>query len=100
VPALRYCGLTVNDAVGRELVAWLELRDQSLLVRVDDAGARYPLSIDPFIQQAKLTSSDGATQDRFGSSVAIAGNTIVVGALADDVGANVDQGSAYVFGGN
>ena len=35
-------------------------------------------------EQAKLTASDGAADDYFGSSVAIAGDTIVVGAYADD----------------
>jgi hypothetical protein len=48
--------------------------------------------------QAKLTASDGAEGDRFGISVAINGDTAVVGAYLDDVGANsTDQGSAYVF---
>jgi hypothetical protein len=48
-------------------------------------------------EQQKLTASDGAASDSFGSSVAISGETIVVGAEGDDVGTNVLQGSAYVF---
>src|SRR6266498_896683 len=56
-----------------------------------------PLMVDPFIQQAKLTSSDGAVVDQFGFSVAVSGDTIVVGAVSDDIGANLNQGSAYVF---
>lgn len=52
---------------------------------------------DTWIQQAQLFADDGAAGDEFGWSVAIDGNTIVVGADADDVFANVDQGSAYVF---
>ncbi|MDO8749562.1 MAG: prepilin-type N-terminal cleavage/methylation domain-containing protein [Dehalococcoidia bacterium] len=48
-------------------------------------------------QQAKLTASDGAVSDYFGVSVAISGDTAVVGAHGDDVGSNTDQGSAYVF---
>jgi len=48
-------------------------------------------------QQAKLVASDGAGNDLFGSSVSISGDTVLVGALAADVGANVDQGSVYVF---
>ncbi|MBS1795246.1 MAG: FG-GAP repeat protein [Acidobacteria bacterium] len=48
-------------------------------------------------QQAKLTADDGAANDYFGTSVAIDGETIVVGAYFDDVGANANQGSAYVF---
>lgn len=48
-------------------------------------------------QQAKLKASDGAENDEFGFSVAISGDTIVVGAHEDDVGTNTNQGSAYVF---
>jgi hypothetical protein len=42
------------------------------------------VAIDPFIQQAKLTASDGAANDDFGFSVAISGDTVVVGANSDD----------------
>ncbi|MEI7659074.1 MAG: FG-GAP repeat protein, partial [Phycisphaerae bacterium] len=48
-------------------------------------------------QQAQLTATGGAGGDNFGISVAISGDTAIVGAYADDVGANTDQGSAYVF---
>jgi hypothetical protein len=52
---------------------------------------------DAWGQVAKLTASDGASSDVFGSSVSICGDTVVVGAyLDDDNGA--DSGSAYVFG--
>jgi hypothetical protein len=52
-----------------------------------------------WVQQAKLVASDGAAGDRFGRSVAISGNTIVVGAANDagPGGTPVDLGSAYVF---
>ncbi|MBM3949797.1 MAG: hypothetical protein FJ312_11295, partial [SAR202 cluster bacterium] len=50
-------------------------------------------------QQAKLTASDGATDDEFGRSVAVSGDTAVVGPWSDNVGSNLDQGSAYVFTG-
>jgi Ca2+-binding RTX toxin-like protein len=63
----------------------------------DDRDARYPLLIDPYLQAAKLTASDGATDDSLGFSVAIDGDVVVVGAKGDDVGTNADQGSAYVF---
>ncbi len=95
--ALRYRGLAAWDATGQALPAWLELEGRTLLVRVDDAGARYPVTIDPFLEQAKLTASDGDLGDRLGVSVAVSGDTVVVGAFDDDVGANADQGSAYVF---
>ena len=48
-------------------------------------------------QQAKLTASDGAERDGFGSSVAINGNTVIIGARSDQIGANENQGSAYIF---
>ena len=49
-------------------------------------------------QQQKLTASDAAAGDLFGHSVAISGETVVVGAPFDDIGAaGSDQGSAYVF---
>jgi len=47
-------------------------------------------------EQAKLTASDGTAEDRFGSSVDIDGETIVVGALGDDDNGYY-SGSAYVF---
>ena len=48
-------------------------------------------------QTAKLTSSDGAESDLLGSSVAVSGDTAVIAAPGDDVGAQDDQGSAYVY---
>jgi hypothetical protein len=47
-------------------------------------------------QTAKLTASDGAADDRLGSSVAVSGDTVVAGALRAN-GFNPDQGAAYVF---
>jgi len=47
-------------------------------------------------QQAKLTANDAAEDDRFGSAVAISGDTAIVGVgLDDDNGSN--SGSAYIF---
>ena len=43
------------------------------ILRTTDGGATY-------VQVAKLTASDAAADDLFGSSVAIAGNTVVIGA--------------------
>lgn len=48
-------------------------------------------------QQQKLTAADGQSSDIFGSSISLNANTVIVGAFADDIGSNVDQGSAYVF---
>ncbi len=49
-----------------------------------------------WIQYQKLTASDAAISDQFGSSVAIYGDTIVIGAEEDDDGGTY-SGSAYVF---
>ena len=48
-------------------------------------------------QSAKLTPSDGAAYDYFGGSVAVDGDTAVVGAFGDDDNGS-DSGSAYLFG--
>jgi FG-GAP repeat/Prealbumin-like fold domain len=96
--SLRYTGLTAFDARGTKLPARLELQGQTLLIKVDDAGARYPLTIDPFVQLAKLTNSSPLDYDGLGSSVAIAGDTIVVGASGGAAPLRyVHPGAAYVF---
>lgn len=48
-------------------------------------------------QQAKIIASDGAINDFFGVAVSISGDYAMVGTGFDDVGANTDQGSAYIF---
>ncbi|MCL4489182.1 MAG: Ig-like domain repeat protein [Chloroflexi bacterium] len=94
---LRYTGLSACDAAGKALQAWLEIAGGSLLVRVDDTGAQYPIMIDPWIQAARLTASDGAAYDILGYSVAIDGDTIVAGASNATIHSNQSQGAAYVF---
>ena len=96
--SLRYAGLWASDARGRMLPARLRVAGARLLVSVDDRRARYPLTIDPFFEEAaKLTAGDGAVGDDLGCSVAVSGDTIVAGASGDDAGAGSAQGSAYVF---
>ena len=48
-------------------------------------------------QQAILSASDAAEDDFFGNSVSISGDYAIVGAYKKDVGANTDQGKAYIF---
>ncbi|CAN5262227.1 hypothetical protein BH10ACI1_BH10ACI1_23770 [soil metagenome] len=62
------------------------------------AGAAYVyiLSGGTWTQQAVLLANDGAVADKFGYSVAISENTIVVGAYNDDAPLS-NSGSAYVF---
>jgi FG-GAP repeat protein len=66
----------------------------------DNQGSAYVFvrSGGVWTQQQKLEASDAAVDDRFGSSVAISGGTVMVGAPFDDGAAGIDQGSAYVFG--
>ena len=52
---------------------------------------------DSWSETAKLTASDGAARDQLGASVAIDGDTIVSGAITDEVGGNGNQGSVYTF---
>ncbi len=95
--ALTYGGLHVSDAHGQLLRSWLQLVPGGVLIRVDDRGAAYPLRIDPFLQQAILRASGGALGDAFGRSVAVSGDTIVVGAEFHKIGSSRSQGAAYVF---
>jgi hypothetical protein len=48
-------------------------------------------------QQQKLVATDGAADDEFGISVALDGQTALVGANLANVGGNSSQGAAYVF---
>ena len=57
--------------------------------RTSDGGATYD-------EIAKLTAADAASGDYFGYSVAIDGNTVVVGAYYDDDGGS-SSGSVYIF---
>jgi hypothetical protein len=113
---IRYSNLKVIDAGGREISARFDRSDnENLQILVDDQSATYPLTIDPVTTQPwsgststylKASNTDG--YDGFGKSVAISGNTIVVGSSIESSGArgiNGNQsdnsaggaGAAYVF---
>ncbi len=63
-----------------------------------NAGAAYIFvrSGNTWIEQAKLTTSDGEAGDRFGSSVSIDGDTVIISAPSDD-DKGTDAGAAYIF---
>ncbi len=66
-----------------------------------DAGAAYILQrnedgADNWGEVTKLTASDAQAGDQFGFSVAVSGDTTVVGASAEDAG-GTQAGAAYVF---
>ena len=115
---LNYAGLKVWDADGKILTSHFEQAESSpaapgtrhaVRLLVDERGARYPITIDPIAQQAYLkASNNGAvTDDAFGWSVAVSGDTVVVGARGEDSSTTgVDStpnesayisGAAYVF---
>jgi hypothetical protein len=90
---LRYTGLKAWDAHGRDLPAHMVIAGGEVRILVDDAGAVYPVIVDPVLQQAKLTGFDGAVSDNFAASLSVSGDTAVAGAL----GKNGNTGAAYVF---
>ena len=106
---ITYDKLKVWDANGRNLPAEMQLTGQQLSLIVDDSTAHYPLTIDPsFERQAYLTAPNADWSDSFGRSVAIAGDTLVIGASSEDskaTGVDGDQsdnstentGAVYVF---
>ncbi len=49
--AARYGGLTAFDATHRALPSALRVKDGRVLIAVNDRGARYPITIDPLVQQ-------------------------------------------------
>ena len=110
--ALRYGQLRVLDGSGRPVRSALSLTGRSLLLRVWDRRARYPLVIDPVIepgvkfvgnctQSCSGPNGTGETTvadtggGQFGISVALSGNgrTALVGAWGD----RGLQGAAWVF---
>ena len=112
--AITYSKLKVWDARGRILASRMKLSGNTLSLIVEDASASYPLTIDPsfqqktYLRQAYVKASNTGKDDRFGQSVAIDGNTLVVGApgeSSDSNGVNGYQsdnsasysGAVYIF---
>ena len=85
---LRYSGLTATDARGRTLPSAMSVRGGRPYLTIDATGAQYPITIDPLVQLAKLTASDGAGGDSLGQAgaIAVSGNTIAIGAASAMIG--------------
>jgi hypothetical protein len=104
---LHYAGLAVYDATGRALPASLSLAAVKpgawqMELRLETAGAVYPLTVDPllFSEVRILRASDAQAGDEYGYSVAISGDTLLVGAPFEDGGAGDPlngAGAAYLF---
>jgi hypothetical protein len=80
-------GQSVAIGNGRIVVGVMQDDDNG-----SNSGSAYIFDLDG-TQLAKITASDGTTNDYFGISVAIGNGRIVVGAYVD----NSQQGSAYIF---
>lgn len=62
----------------------------------DDKGTATDRSDDSWIEAAKLSPPDGAKNDQFGRSVAMADDHVIIGAIYDD-DSGESSGSAYAY---
>ena len=62
---LRYGGLVATDVRGVGFRSWLALQGGRVQIRIDDRGARYPVRIDPFVQQGSKLLGPGASGGAF-----------------------------------
>jgi hypothetical protein len=93
-----YGGLHVEDARGRTVPAELRVEAGTIVIVIDDAGADYPLRVDPLVwalQEQRIAPAALVSGDQFGSSVAVSHDTLVVGGNGD--GATARPGSAQIF---
>jgi trimeric autotransporter adhesin len=108
VAVVNYAGLRAFDSAGRELRSYMTAEGGGLRIEVEESGAIYPVTIDPLVQQAYIKASNSRQFLGFGASVAIDGDTVVVGTdneSSNATGVNGDQtdtsaaqaGAAYVF---
>ena len=98
--------LTASDSAANDRLGWAVAMDGNTIVVGAEGDNNSRGSAYVFIkpsgnwaddtETAKLTAPDGATDDAFGSAVAVAGDFIVVGARGDDDGGS-QSGSVYVF---
>ncbi|QJD29875.1 FG-GAP repeat protein [Methylococcus geothermalis] len=97
-PVLRYQDLHVVDAAGKTLPAHLALAGGGLRIEVDARGAAWPVVVDPLVtSEAILTASDKWFDAGFGYSVALSGDTALVGSPYRDPGGVANAGQAYVY---
>jgi len=100
--------LTASDgAAGDEFGLSVSISDDKAIVGADrdddngsESGSAYVFvrnsSSEVWEQERKLTASDGVAEDRFGGSVSLSGDRVIVGAHGDDDNGSF-SGSAYVF---
>ena len=66
-------------------------------IRFTGAAYVFERSGDTWTQKTKLVADDAAKADNFGGSLAMSGNTVIVGAPLADSDRGKDSGAAYVF---
>ncbi|WP_437748065.1 DNRLRE domain-containing protein [Sorangium sp. So ce1504] len=98
--AMRYTDLHATDAAGRTLPAWMELGvdERTLSLRVDTAGAAYPVTVDPLAasERTALIAVDGSTPIHLnGDAIAMSGDTAIVGAPGSAAYVFVKSGGAW-----
>lgn len=96
---LRYSDVYSIDARGTALPTRLAVVDGRIRLSVDDSGAQYPITVDPLVWtvEQQLRGSDTTTSDFFGRSVAVSGNTALIGAFQATLTGKPNAGAAYVF---
>jgi len=97
---LRHGGLASWDATGRMLPSRAEVDGGRIRLVVDDAEARYPVTVDPVFEEPPLRISSSSAGDKVGYSVAVSGDTAAVGAptIQNELGTvytYVRQGGAW-----
>ena len=95
-----YTKLKVWDAEGRVLPATMNATEtgDGILLAWQDAGAVYPVTVDPLIIQYETTlQTFSGTRDNFGAGLAMDGNLLVVGCPGADTIHGMDSGLLYVF---
>lgn len=99
---------TANDGTANDSLGWsIAVDGDTAVIGAPNAtvnghssqGAAYVFTYtnDSWSETAKLTASDGASFDTFGYSVALSGDTAIVGAWHAAINGNPLQGAAYVF---
>jgi hypothetical protein len=103
---VRVSQLVVRDAAGARLAARFSTEGSQLRIDVEDAGATYPITIDPLFSSPSAEHSSGVTGAAFGASVAAAGDVngdgfadVLVGSPQHD-GGQAAEGKAYLYFGS
>lgn len=90
---LWYTHLIATDADGVPLPVAMAASEHRIVLQIDDAGASYPIVVDPLVWTETQKTLGEAGDDRFGGAVAIDGTSAVVGAPFSNGG----RGALYFY---